>query len=280
MNALGKLAHRLKRSARRAREILISRREGGSSCGTCGFAGKPLHRDVLWPELIAEWELAPQWALWMNQREGSRCAWCGSSLRSAQMARALVTAANRLTGTAATKLSALFADPRARGLSIAEINSAGNLHRYLARCPGLRHSEFGSQTPLVPSEDLMSLSYADGQFDLVVTSDTLEHVPAIDVALRETCRILKPGGAHVFSVPVVWDRATRQRASISAGHIVHHLAPSYHGAPQQGKSDFLVFHEFGADFVDRCRQAGFEVDLVRDENNPAVVTFIATRPLP
>jgi SAM-dependent methyltransferase len=268
---------RLRRVMRRAREIVRSRVDGGEPCGTCGFAGKPLHRDVLWPELVAQWELTSQWQRWMNQREGSRCAWCGSSLRSGQLAAAIVQAANRRSGSSASRLAALFRDPRPRALAIAEINSAGNLHRYLARCPGLRFSEFGSTAAAVPSEDLMKLSYADASFDLVITSDTLEHVPDIDIALREICRVLKPAGMHVFSVPVVWDRPTRQRATLKDGILTHLLPASHHGTPQEGKTDFLVFNEFGGDFVERCAAGGLEVELLRDAVNPALVTFIAHR---
>ena len=131
-----RLLMRLARGGRRAREIAASRLEGGPACGTCGFRGRPLPREVLWPELVAAWELTPQWTRWMNEREGSRCAWCGSSLRSAGLASAIVSAVNAATGTQAPHLAALFRQPRARALAIAEINSAGNLHRYLARCPG------------------------------------------------------------------------------------------------------------------------------------------------
>ncbi|MEO8123342.1 MAG: class I SAM-dependent methyltransferase [Burkholderiales bacterium] len=234
---------------------------------------------MLWPELIAEWELSPQWVRWMNDREGSRCAWCGSSLRSSRLARAIVNAVNRRAGTAASHLSALFRDRRARSLNIAEINAAGNLHRYLARCRGLQHSEFGSQAPGVRSEDLMQLSYADASFDLVITSDTLEHVPDAQRALRETHRVLKPGGAHVFSTPVVADRPSRRRALLVDGVVTHLLAPSHHGAPNERKDDFLVFHEFGSDFETLCRHAGFELHVDRDDCNPALVTFTAYRPL-
>jgi SAM-dependent methyltransferase len=270
--------HRLHRTGRRAREILSSRLKGGAPCGTCGFAGQLLHRDALWPALINEWELDANWAHWMNQREGSRCAWCGSSLRSGQLAASIVATVNGLTGSVATCLSELFRDPKARALKIAEINSAGNLHRYLARCLGLCHSEFGSVAAAVPSEDLMNLSYADATFNLVVTSDTLEHVPDIDRALRETYRVLMVGGSHVFSVPVVWDRLTRRRALLHDGVLEHLLPPSYHGAPAEGKPDFLVFHEFGSDLVERCAEVGFDLRLMRHASNPAVVTFMARRP--
>ena len=53
---------------------------------------------------------------------------------------------------------------------------------------------------------------------------------------------------------------------------------AYHGGSRGNKTDLLVFHEFGADFVDRCRDAGFEVELMRGADNPALVTFVARKP--
>ena len=41
--------------------------------------------------------------------------------------------------------------------------------------------------------------------------------------------------------------------------------------------DFLVFYEFGADFLPRCERAGFEVAVLRHETNPALLTFTARR---
>lgn len=272
------LWHRLKRAGRRAREIRAAHAAGGPPCGTCGFRGRPRFKPALWPELIAQWELSPDWARWMDEREGACCTWCGSSLRSARLAAAIVEVVNARCGTQATRLRGLFDAARTRDLAVAEINSAGNLHRHLARCKGLRHSEYGSRDPRVPSEDLGALSYPDASFDLAITSDTLEHVPDIDQALGEIRRVLKPGAAHVFTVPVVWDRPTRQRARLDGdGRLEHLLPPSYHGAPGAEAADFIVFHEFGADFPERCERAGFAMTLRRDAHNPALVTFIARR---
>jgi 2-polyprenyl-3-methyl-5-hydroxy-6-metoxy-1,4-benzoquinol methylase len=46
-----------------------------------------------------------------------------------------------------------------------------------------------------------SLSYSDGQFDVVVGVDILHHVD-IDAAIREVHRVLKPGGVAIFREPV------------------------------------------------------------------------------
>lgn len=281
---MANLLQRLPRTVRRAREIFGSHRRGSATqlgvhhCGTCGFKGVPLHRDVLWSGLIEEWNLTPEWSAWMNQREGSRCAWCGSSLRSSQLASAILSVVGSQSKSSATRLTDLFRNPATKALCIAEINSAGNLHRHLARCDGLQYSEFGSTAAGVPSQDLMALTYADASFDLVITSDTLEHVPDITRALCEIHRVLRPNAAHVFSIPVVWDRLTRQRATLDDGVLTHHLPPSYHGASAGGKADFLVFNEFGSDFVACCENVGFELTLIRDDHNKALVTFIARKP--
>lgn len=41
----------------------------------------------------------------------------------------------------------------------------------------------------------------DASFDWVFSNSTLEHVGPIDATLREVARVLKPGGAFIFTVP-------------------------------------------------------------------------------
>lgn len=234
---------------------------------------------VLWPKLIAEWELSPEWVLWFDEREGIKCAACHASLRSRQLAQGLLEAAREMAGIRVRSLKALCADPRFRALSIAEINGAGGLHGFLTELPNLRYSEYGSALPSVPSEDLLSLSYPDAAFDLVITSECLEHVPDMHAALREILRVLRPGGRHVFTVPIVWDRPnTRRRASLRNGEIIHHLPPSYHGSAATGAADLLVYYEFGSDFMEQCAASGFEISVLRDSRNPALATFLTRKP--
>ena len=42
-------------------------------------------------------------------------------------------------------------------------------------------------------------------FDLVLTSETLEHVPDLAAASREIRRVLVPGGRHIFTIPLLPD---------------------------------------------------------------------------
>jgi SAM-dependent methyltransferase len=249
-----------------------------SHCFACGKNSILIREKRLWPELIAQWELSAEWTRWFDEREGHRCHRCNCPQRSRQLAQAIVEATNEVAGFRAASLAELCKDARFRALQIAEINSAGSLHRFLTQLPNLRYSEYGSTRTGVPSEDLMALTYRDSTFDIVLTSETLEHLPDVDRALREIHRVLKPCGFHVFTTPVVWDRAqTRERARIENGKVIHLLPPSYHRSAATRTSDLLVFNEFGADFLPRCEAAGFDVRLLRAERNPALVTFLARK---
>ncbi len=162
-------------------------------------------------------------------------------------------------------------------LSLAEINSCGALHQFWSDHPRLSYSEFGSTTPDVANQDLMALTYADETFDFVFTSETLEHVPDVSRALAEIRRVLIPGGAHIFTVPVVDDRPTRQRAVVIDNAVHHLLEPSFHGRIGTSSPDRLVFYEFGNDTTWLIQSCGFTVRHVQDPRNPALQTFVALK---
>ena len=252
---------RLRKLWRRVRATLASSAPG--PCPACGETVAIIPGSVLWPELIAEWELTPEWAEYFDQREGHRCGKCQVSLRSQSLARGILRAGLQLIHVNAPSLRALCQEPAFRSLQQAEINSAGGLHPFLAELPNLRYSEFGGMMPGVPSENLMALSYAADSLDMVITSKSLEHIPDVIAVLREIHRVLRPGGFHVFTVPIVWDRArARTRASLRGSEIIHHLSPSYHGRTGIKTNDLLVFPKFGRDFIGRCKTAGFQTEAL------------------
>jgi len=97
-------------------------------------------------------------------------------------------------------------------------------------------------------EDLEHLTFDDETFDLFVTQDVFEHVFRPDLAIREIMRVVKHGGAHVFTAPKhKGQRATVQRAQLREGTIVHLLEPQYHGNPI-GDGRSLVTWDYGDDF--------------------------------
>ncbi|MGV9674704.1 class I SAM-dependent methyltransferase [Nocardia sp. NPDC003482] len=49
--------------------------------------------------------------------------------------------------------------------------------------------------------DALALPFEDGEFDVVIASEILEHIPDDDRAVAELVRVLKPGGALAVTVP-------------------------------------------------------------------------------
>ena len=125
------------------------------------------------------------------------------------------------------------------------------VHRF---CTSSSYSHFFEGVPLgathegVRCENLEQLTFPDETFDLFITQDVLEHVFRPDMAVREIMRVLKPGGAHVFTTPKHKAlTATRQRATFDGAHVRHLLDPEYHGNPiADGRA--LVTWDYGDDF--------------------------------
>ena len=209
------------------------------------------------------------------------CQSCCGSLRVRRIAEVLVS----LYGPpGCASLAQLIENPTFRELDIAEINtigSIGSMHALLQQLPRLAFSDYRGPERLgqlvngARNEDICRLTYSDASFDIVLSSDTLEHVPDFRAALAETRRVLRPGGRHIFTVPVVWTRSTTEaRARIDDdGEIIHMMPALYHGKGSGAYrlipvgADFLTFTEFGRDVVDYVREAGFEPEVYAGSDN-------------
>jgi SAM-dependent methyltransferase len=104
---------------------------------------------------------------------------------------------------------------------------------------------FGSQHPSgYRSEDLESQTFPDASFDLVVTQDVLEHVFEPARAFAEISRTLRPGGAHVFTTPLLRKREPTQcRARRNPDGTIEHLfPPEYHGNPMDSRGSLVTYH--------------------------------------
>jgi SAM-dependent methyltransferase len=214
------------------------------------------------------------------------CRRCCASLRVRRLAEVLVLH----YAETATTATALVGEEQFRALHVAEINGAGALHGVLQRHPRLRYSEFrdgaraGDIVDGVRNEDICEMTYADASLDLVVTAETLEHVDDYRRALRETRRVLRSGGRHVFTVPVMPSRSeTVERARVADGVLVHNVRPQYHGRHSgplalatRRRRDYLAFHDFGMDLVDELSAAGFrpEVHFYSDSDPGCDAAFV------
>ena len=222
-------------------------------CPCCG-AGEFVSRAVLWPALIEEWNLDPYETAYINRQQGTACAQCGANLRS----MALALAITRICGYPGP-LGAWVNTEMAARLAVLELNGAGTLTPMLRRLPGHVEAAY-------PQVDMLAMPFRDGSFDLVLHSDTLEHVPNPVRGLAECRRVLRVGGACCFTVPIVIGRLTRSRDG---------LPPSYHGAVGARLADYIVRTEYGADAWRHAMEAGFrEVRLIRAEY-PAALAIVA-----
>ncbi|MDD4102805.1 MAG: class I SAM-dependent methyltransferase, partial [Kiritimatiellae bacterium] len=100
--------------------------------------------------------------------------------------------------------------------------------------------------------DVTAIPYAEGTFDWVICNHVLEHVPDDAAALRELCRVLKPGGRAVLQTPFARGlKATRE----CDGEIVTASARREF----YGQEDHVRI--YGTDLFGRIRAAGLELNL-------------------
>ncbi len=215
-------------------------------CSVCGSLTRFVRNSWILPR-----ELREAWPDGFVDRESQLCCECGSSRRIRGLADVLL--AHYADGAAS--IAELVREPAFRELRIAEINAVGRMHPYLAGLPRLTYSEY-------PEEDVQALSYSEGSFDLVLTSDTLEHVPDPAKALDETRRVLVAGGRHVFTIPTD-PRLERTRSRDG-------LPPQHHGrgggpfALVARQDDLLAHTDFGRDVPELLREVGFEPEVHGD----------------
>ena len=103
----------------------------------------------------------------------------------------------------------------------------------------------------VRCENLEHLSYSDESFDLHITQDVFEHLFDPAAACREIARTLRPGGAHVFTTPLVRkNEPTQFCASLAPDGTLVHLVepPEYHRNPISSEGS-LVTVNWGYDIT-------------------------------
>ena len=176
-------------------------------------------------------------------RDHLLCQTCGSIPRE----RALMRVIKQFRPDF-SKLTIHESSPIERGVSV----------RLARECRNYGYSYYFPDVPLGKSDDrtnarcenLEQLTFQDNTFDLFVTQDVMEHVFDSEAAFQQISRVLKPGGMHIFTVPLVnKTRATRRRASrLESGEVVHHVEPAYHGNPIEPKGS-LVTMDWGYDIA-------------------------------
>ena len=219
-------------------------------CGGEAFAQSP----VLWPELINAWQLSNNEVAYVNRQQGFHCMQCFNNLRAMALAAAILRE-YRFQGT-------LNQFCEAHGeLVVFEINRAGNLTHFLEKLPAHRLIEY-------PQFDMLDLKIDSQSADLIVHSDTLEHIPNPARALSECLRVLRDNGRCIFTIPIIVGRMSRSRSGLSS---------SYHGQSGINADDQLVSTEFGADAWKFVLRAGFSSCEIFSFEYPAALALIAKK---
>jgi len=126
-------------------------------------------------------------------------------------------------------------------------------------------------------EDITRLTFPNDSLDLIVSSDVLEHVPDAHAAFRESFRVLRPGGAHLFTVPN--EPATIRRAILESGEVRHLVPdPEYHSDPLD-RNGILAFWHFGPDMNEQFGECGLQFSVVRGpEGVQRRILWLAEKP--
>ena len=93
----------------------------------------------------------------------------------------------------------------------------------------------------LPGEDIQNLSFADGDYDLVLCNQVLEHVPDDGAGMREVFRILSSHGLALITVPCDWRQAETETFA--------HVRPGGH------------YRHYGCDLAERLRQVFQSVEV-------------------
>ena len=147
--------------------------------------------------------------------------------------------------------------PSWRSLTIHEGSPSGPASaKFKRECRGYSASHYllpqvprGARAGDATCQDLESMTLLDESIDVLITQDVFEHVLRPELAIKEIARVLRPGGAHIFTVPVYRGRSTLVRAVPSDTGVRHLEPPEYHGNPVDPAGS-LVVREWGDDIVD------------------------------
>lgn len=239
----------------RRKRINFTKLHNLSECICCG-SSSIIYTPKLWDRLIQDWQLSEFEAEYINRQQGVYCKRCKVNLRGMAIAYGMMQYANfkgYFTNFVRTR--------KMRLKKVLEVNEAAWLTQYFNKIPGHVLASF-------PDVDMQKLPYQDKSFDIVVHSDTLEHVPDPLAGLRECYRVLVPGGYCVFTVPMVIDRQTRSRSG---------LPLSYHGSEDKSSNDYIVRTEFGGDAWKLAVEAGFSEVRIYSLEYPAAQCFLCVK---
>jgi SAM-dependent methyltransferase len=199
-------------------------------------------------------------------RETLFCRVCGAWMRQRIMAYGLLKFCNARFDLSATSISELA--ETLDGIDVLDTDDVSAISARLRVSPSYVASTYAPSLPIgdlaegVWNVDLQNIPFPSDRFDVILTSDVMEHVRDFERAHAEIFRCLKPGGAHIFTVPFDENAlVTKTLIDTSSAADVYLEPPQIHGDPRSG--GIAAYRICGANMLDLMRSIGFEVDMVR-----------------
>ena len=218
-------------------------------------------------------------------RESLTCSECLATSRYRSLARGILKAVKLRTGIEARSLAELAREKPSVRLAVYDTQvpfryekDAYPIPDLLSRCRWidlsisryLPKSRLGKKLgPKTTNQNLEKLTFPGESFDIVITSDVLEHVRLDEAAHREIRRVLKPGGAHVFTVPHIRSGDTLVRIRVTdpedPSRDEYLMEKEYHGDANAEDGRAISYRAYGKDLDARLTQMGFEVEYTRQD---------------
>jgi SAM-dependent methyltransferase len=248
-------------------------------CPVCGSGSKPLY-DFPDVDLRREHRIG-------ILRETLQCRACFAPMRERSLAVALL---DYLNGRLHANLRSVedLAQHGLGGIRLLNTDAFSKMSALMrdtegvTRCSYIPGQPWGKELAVnYYNVDLQRMSFPDASFDVLLTSDVMEHVRDCDAAHREIFRVLKPGGAYIFNVPYVESSASNIRLVDTSGEKdVFLCEPHIHGDPLTG--GILAYRIFGRELFQDLAGIGFNVEFRRLELPDRLVldgdVFIAHKP--
>jgi len=167
--------------------------------------------------------------------------------------------------------------PKWPNVAIHESSPGGASSQYIGKkCKNYSYSYFfsdiqpGSYKDGALCENLEKMTFKNDLFDIFVTQDVFEHVNHPDMAFREIARVLKPGGIHIFTVPLYRElNETRPRTVEKDGKIQHLLEPIFHGNPIDTKGSLVTF-DYGMDLPELIIKSSGLITTIYLQKDPSM----------
>ena len=226
-------------------------------------------------------------------RESLTCEHCRTTARYRSIARGVLDAIRARTGIAADAIAQLPVRAPNTMFRVYDTQApffyepaAYPLPDLLRRCEWIdltvssyraEHAPGAALGPGLVNQNLERLTFPDATFDLVVTSDVMEHVRLDDRAHAEIARVTKPGGVYLFTVPHFRDRRdTLVRVKVhdpdDPSRDEFLTEPEYHGdANATDGRGALSYRSYGTVLDDALKALGFDVTYTFGSDDVHVV---------